>query len=145
MRNKEEFNFYNSMEKLGGLWSKSIMNRLMRSMKEVRWQYLKVISKQCLSSGSKPKLRKKTLFLWTHLKIKQSDSYLGMLEKKILSYEIKRAMATAFPVPVFPSRHQPFWGVQEVRLAGGGWAGGRWLNGFGRATPLQTGMAPQHG
>lgn len=36
VRNKEEFNFHNSMEKLGGLWSKSIMNRLMRSMEEVR-------------------------------------------------------------------------------------------------------------
>lgn len=36
MRNKEEFNFGNNMEKLGGLRSKSIMNRLMRSMKEVR-------------------------------------------------------------------------------------------------------------
>lgn len=54
-------------------------------------------------------------------------------------------MATAFPVSVFPNRHQPFWGVQEVRSAGGGWADGRWVNGFGRATPLQTGLAPQGG
>lgn len=135
---------------MGGLWSQSIMNRLTWSMKQIRWQYLKVSFKQCLRSGSKPTLRKKTPFLWTHLKIEWSDSYLGRLgekkkrERSVLQNQkwqwLLLFMFLGFLRDVSSPGNFRTWGV----LVGEG-ADGRELYGFRRATPMQIGMVPQQG